>query len=239
MVQLIMKKHFLLLFFVVFIYGCFSNKNITGKYASISNNDAYQFKSDSTFIYEYKAFHLYKYSTGKWKRIGTNEILLNSYNRDISIPIEVFGINKSETDSININIELQINHGMILSNYKCYIFIDNKLSKIKRCDSLSFIRESSSFRNIYFKFIKEPLQIVSDRVTSPLITNKLEISNRFANENLKMKIVFDDSYFTYMPFNNDTLKVKSKKILTYNSYLKKWQSIPKVNDKENIFFDFK
>jgi hypothetical protein len=216
------------------VLGCSVKKEVPGKYMSKNNPNFIQLRNDHTFIYEYRALHLYQQSIGNWQVIGKSLIVLNSDIKNTIVPVKVSnktnGMNKNNMVSIDLNIK----GSHPLEDYKCQICINDTNYCIKRCDSLSSILIKSPIKSIYFKFVREPKSVTTTAIPLPLITEKYYPTVKIGND-LEVKIDFNDTYFYYKAFNNDTVKVASNGIKIFNSYNGKWEKISKVPATVNLF----
>jgi len=225
---------FIILGMAFMVFGCSVKKEVSGKYMSKNNPNFIQFRSDNTFIYEYRALHLYQQSIGKWQAIGNSLVVLNSDIKTTTIPIKVSSVQKgiNEKNIVSVDLNIQGNHP--LEDYKCQICINDTNYCIKRCDSLSSILIKSPIQSIYFKFVREPKSVITTAIPLPLITEKYYPTVKSGNK-LEIKIDFSDVYFYYKAFNNDTVKVTSNGIKMFNSYNSKWEKISKVPTTINLF----
>lgn len=213
--------------------GCSVKQDIVGKYMSKNNPNYLQLRKDGTFIYEYRALHLYQQSIGKWDKGSDDLITLNSPIKSTIIPITI--TNRSTATGNNITIKLNISDSKTLADYKCRLYINDAIYCIKRCDSLSSIPISSPIGSMYFMFIKEPQELTNTYVALPLTTNKCSPESKNGNNNFEVKADFSDTYFYYKAFNNDTLKIKHNGIQVFNSNKGKWEKLFKVSDATNLF----
>jgi hypothetical protein len=207
---------------------------LVGKYTSTTNPNCFLFKSDSTFLNEYREGHAVKYSKGSWKRQSQNIILLNTEIKNTNIPMKVTASNGGIANEIQIKVNLTIKNGLNLSNYYCYVYGNNQIQKKIRCDSLLNIKLRPSIDELHFVFIKNSSPPII--YTFPLTTAKARLDH-FSN-NIIIDIDIEDLYFNYHPFDNEIIRQKPKGIEIFNSYLNKWQTIPKVSNKTNIFIHF-
>ena len=229
---------FNLLFGIIFLCGGCSI-NVVGKYSSIRCLSSFQFKGDSTFMYKYRSYHLYQYSRGKWEWINRNMITLTSDIKDITIPLSVKEIGHIDGTTSNIiSIDLDIKNSQSLADYMCEVYINDVLYCIRRCDSIASIPVTVPIRNCYFNFTKDPQIALATAVSPPLLTNKYRSNSSIMGNKLIIAISFDDSYFFYKAFNDDTIRVKKQGIRIFNPDLKKWKKISKVSDESNIFSRF-
>jgi len=223
----------------ILLYSCSSNREITGKYSSTNSPYAFQFNKDSTFTYGYLEFHSYEYSTGWWRKINRNHILLNSIIQYTIIPLEIQKLNSNDEKQPDfLSVEINIK-GMNLADYRCLIFINDSLDLVKRCDSISKIKLKKPINSLFFKFIQEPVKITTDLFSyNPLITEKL-YPEKIDLYNSKIRIAFNDSLFAYKIFNDELIKVKNNKVKIFNSYKNKWEAIPKVPDSTDIIVGYR
>jgi hypothetical protein len=231
---MIKKYTYIIIGMALMFFSCSVKRDIPGKYMSKNNPNFVQFRSDHTFIYEYRALHLYEQSIGKWQTTGKNLIILNSDIKSTIIPIKVSNnLNRANENNI-VSIDLNIKGVHALEDYKCQICINDTNYCIKRCDSLTSIPIRSPIHSIFFKFVREPQAVTTTAISLPLVTDKYFTEAKTGN-NLTVKIDFSDTYFYYKAFNNDTLKVKGNAIKMFNSYKGKWEKILKVSDATNLF----
>lgn len=220
----------------LFFTSCSINQEVAGKYMAANNPNYLQLKKGGTFIYEYRAMHLYQHSIGKWEKRKDNQIVLNTPIKSTVIPINV--VQQSTGMGNNISINLKISDSKSLSDYKCRVYINDVAYCTKRCDSLNSITVNSPISNMYFMIIKEPQEITNTYVSLPLTTNKYSPKLKIGNK-LEVKIDVNDNYFYYKSFNNDTLIVKHNAIKMFNGNKGKWEKLSKVPESTNIFSRYK
>lgn len=226
------------LIFILQLSGCISPLNISGKYGSHENANVFQLLKDSTFIYEYRAYHFYEYSTGTWKITNRGSVNLNSHIKNTRIKINCQESKDDKLEGKNlININFKIKNGLNLSDYICEVIINDHIFLTKRCDSILTFPVDLKIKSIAFKFKKEPIKITSNRIIAPLITDaffpKFELSGSF-----KFYFDIDDAWFGYTPFVNEHMKIRKNNLKLFNTYSNKWERIPKLPDSAKIFFDF-
>ena len=226
-------KSYIIIGIALLFCGCSIKKDITGKYMSKSNPNYLQFRENNTFIYEYRAQHLYQQSIGKWEKGSKNLVILNSEIKSTAIPLNVSKLNKINGGN-NISIKLNIMGNESLSDYQCIVFVNDVKYCLKRCDSLTAIPVNSPIKSIYFMFIREPKTVTTTYIPLPLTTNKYIPDVKNGN-NLEVKVNFNDIYFYYKAFNNEKLKIKGDGIKIFNSYKGKWEKLKRVPDSTNIF----
>ena len=225
---------------IVLIYSCASNSNVIGKYATRKYPDKFQFKKDSTFIYEYGSFELYMYSTGNWKKTNNNTIILSSKIKNVSVPWKMY---MKDNQSSGIESKLSINVKVIgklnLNDYMCRIFINDNLYKMKSCDSLSGIALSLSDSTIRLQFIRRP----SGQDATSMVAEPLNIPKFGIKPEVRKTVVIDatviDSFFYYRPFKSEVIKLGDSCIKLYDPKRKRYEKIPKIPESDNIFSRFK
>ncbi|WP_155977967.1 hypothetical protein [Pedobacter glucosidilyticus] len=221
---------------LLLLCGCSLKKGVSGKYYKSPN--AFQFYSDSTFRYEYKESHLYKYSTGNWKQIDKGLISLNSTKKFGDIPLEVHYLDKDkESDRNEISIKIDLKGRGSLSDYICRIMLNDKIYTERRCDSLAYFYIKEPIKSLYLQIINEPVIAVTTYVPFPLITEIIYPKNTIGN-NINLTLMLDASNFYYKCFDNDILEVKRKSVKIYNPDRKKWEEMPRVSNQTQIFSRF-
>lgn len=222
----------------IILYGCSTKINFTGKYISKNGPNYIELKADSTFIYEYRMFHLYQRSFGKWDRKNERFAQLNSDIKYTNVPLIVSAVNNNgvETEN-NISIDLKIKEGFELVGYRCRIYINDKIYLSIRADSLHNIPIREPINDIFFHILKEPKIVTSTYISPPIITDQYNPKNN-QNNKLKIEINVDDSYFYYRVFNMNPVIIKKNKIKLFNPHENKWEKLFKVSNKMNIFSSF-
>jgi hypothetical protein len=215
------------------ICGCSVNNNFTGKYMSKNNPNYIQLRRDSTFIFEYRALHLYEHSTGAWQKKEKNSIVLNSKIKSTILPLSVALIN--ETNDYNtISFKLNIIRNESLADYRCGLYINDKLYCLRSCDSAALMHVNIPIYSMHFILIKEPRVFNSTYVALPLMTEKynptLEKGNR-----PEVTVNLNDNYFYYKAFNNEMLKVMRNGLKLFNSSTKKWETLLKAPNDTKLF----
>ena len=223
---------------VLCFYGCASNKQIVGKYANTKSPDSFQFNSDSTFIYQYRAYHAYEHATGRWKMKNNDAIILNSNIHDIVIPssLTLSDYLSNQTYAI-LTFEPRISEGES-SDYKCEIFINDSLFDTRRAHAINKMSINKPVKTILLKFFKEPLKPNSTYFSLfPLITKKFSI-DRNAGVAINIVSTINTMLFGYHVFSNELIKVHSKGIKRFYLTNSRWKTIPKVPDSSNIFVKY-
>jgi len=197
----------LLLFLIILLPTIFFSNNY--KETIYKTKDGFyelSLKSDSSFFVSYLCgFHL-KYIRGYWKKNYNNEIILTSkYENLKDIPISVEEIKINDNDSITFNIISEIPAD---SSIKTELILDttsylyNKLLRTSSKINFSDVRVRTYFNSEYS--IREPLQ---NELISEIYKVKSTETNYF-------KINWDvkGEMFYYETIQNDTLKIKGKKL---------------------------
>lgn len=225
-----------------FLSSC-TGLDIVGKYSSGNSQKAFEFKSDSNYVYEFRAFHYYEYSSGKWVAASRKKVVLNSNISDLVIPLKVEKVNdKRVSNSNTVFVDFNIANGN-LSDYQCRVFINDSIYAVRRnmtslirCDSLSKIQIDSPLKSIYFQIIDEPEAVNYTYISPPLVSQKYVADKDYGN-NLKIELEFSDSFFFYVPFKNQVV-VKGKNKIKWITTGNKRETIPKVSDDSVILSDF-
>ncbi len=144
-------RKFLIFGMAIFMFGCAPKNNFVGKYISKDGPNYIELKEDSTFTYESRLFHLYQRSFGKWNINGGKRIGLNSKVQSIHLPLLAIRKKNNEIGSNNVmSLSLSLNGDSSLSDYKCRIYINEKLYSTKRGDSLFNIPIKEPIKEIFF-----------------------------------------------------------------------------------------
>ncbi|MXV18008.1 hypothetical protein [Hufsiella ginkgonis] len=217
---------------ILALQSCSAMKDITGKYSSKYYEHFLKLNLDSTFKYEFRSFHMYAQSSGKWLRTGKKKLLLSSNIKTTIVPVKMDVLNaRYNSLSININTSASLES----ENYRCQIYLDDSLFTIRRADSLSEFKLEHLPREIYLKFTFDPKISTSNLVSPAVITEKLNIDKSQQPMSIKLNIDLPGAFFYYKPFNHELVKIKRNSVAFYNSYKRKWEAIPKVTDSVNIF----
>ncbi len=248
-------KKIISIFLTTVLLGSCSQKVLVGKYYTKLYPDFFKFTNDSMFEYEYNFIHLKEYSSGKWLKLNSSNIItINSLIQTKKIPIVItknFG-NFDKFQTVNINFDTDTNP----KNYKCAVFIDDTLYSLKnnsilsstdipfpafckeinidniffrytRCDSLHNFKIKNPVKKIFLKIVKVPYNINSNALLKePLETEEYSLNDLKVNE-FTLNISFKDSLFNYQVFKNERIKVKRRGISIFNAKTDKWQYIPK------------
>ncbi len=82
-----MKTNLLVFMFFLFIANSSCKLHLKELYVSKNGPYVFKLKEDSTFEYQYYQFHAYEYSRGNWVKRNNRKIILNSFRKDIHIPL--------------------------------------------------------------------------------------------------------------------------------------------------------
>jgi hypothetical protein len=227
-----------------------------GKYSRVEDN--FHLNGDSTFIYEYYAFHAFENSKGTWKREGKRHIVLNSDIKSRIIPLKVIALNSPTIGETNLSIH--VNGDLDKANYKCAVFINDTLCELKfghflkstnmdkealeheinvndlwfryiRCDSLLSVTTKTPIRNIYFIIRKIPIELTSTNFApTPLETEKYFFNFNKSDNSYNIIINFNDSLFSYKVFNNEKVELTKRGIKIYSQRTKKWRFYSKMGN---------
>lgn len=223
-----MKKYTLILLLSLLLTGCSNKLLFIGKYASKNSPYGLNIKSDSTFDYKFYQFHAYEYSTGRWYKKSNGDVILNSFHKDITIPLTATE-SRFNNDSLN-KLSFEFKSTQIeAKDCECAIFINGALKEIKRCDSISLIEIKPPLREVFLQVRKSPLLMTSLRFSlDPLITNVYSTPKEYGNFT-KFNIMVNDSLFSYKVFENKLIKVKKNGIYFYDEKGEKKHWVPKLN----------
>lgn len=215
------------------IQSCVTTKDVTGKYSSRYYEHFLKLDSDSTFQYEFRSFHMYAQSSGKWLRVGKKALVLNSNITTTIVPMKIAVLDNASYNSLSINVNTV--DSLKSENYRCQIYLNNTLYAVIRADSLSEFKLAHSPRNIYLKFTFDPIVSVSNLISPPVATEKHTLGIAKAPRSIKLTLDLPASFFYYRPFNQEVLKIKRRSVAFYNSFKKRWEYVPTVPDSVNIF----
>lgn len=219
----------------VILQSCGVTGSMEGKYASGTIPSCFQFNKDSTYIYEFRKFHVYEYSTGRWTKSGKNKVVLNSDRKSVVVPMTVVESGCKQANKSVLSFNLNIKGKLQLADYGCEVYVNGNFFCLRRCDSLSVLSLNSVVKNVCLKFTKTPLTILSTLISLPLSTD-IYYPKKKGCTNLSISIAFSDSLFSYRPFINEVIKVHKNYLKYY--YDNKWQEIPKLTNDSNIFVNY-
>ena len=239
---------------ISFALGCSRNTIVTGTYSAISNPDFLQLNADSTFYYKYAAYHLSESSSGRWQKVGSNRIVLNSEFQERYLPLKVSSATKS-TDGV-LELKMLFEAEMPLANYKCAIFLNDTLYQptqnnflistgigiadfeklinlddlyqgYVRCDSLLLLKIPVMVQKLFFKVVKVPLEITTTSLIKySLQTEKYVVPPTYGGQ-MEVVVSFKDFLFNYRMFRGEELRVKRDGISIFNVNKNQWWYIPK------------
>ena len=235
-----MKSTKILLLYWLLIVGLSSCKtpidNVTGAYMSVIQNTKpyyglnlyaahkFVFNADSTFNYSYIVIgDAEKYSSGTWKQIDKNTIVLNSNVQSNIIPLNV-EIVPSDNKNPMINFKLIV-PGKEEKEYRAtpqYAMIEDKLyvpnfDPDRGSYSYEITNYYSNNHELFFKVSKEP-RIVERIGTRPykeyyiLETEHKKITTN-DGDIINVTVIVPDSLFSYRVFNTEKIKVDGKNLI--------------------------
>ena len=225
-----MKKHAPVLLLSLLLASCSNKWIFIGKYASNNSPYGLNIKSDSTFDYKFYQFHAYEYSTGKWYKKSHGDIILNSFHKDITIPLAVTESSELKNENVNkFSFEFRSNE-IAAKDCECAIIINDTVKEIRRCDSIALVEIKIPVHKLFVEVRKSPLLMTSLRFSlDPLITKVYSTSKDYGNF-IKFNIMVNDSLFSYKVFDNKAIKVKKGGIYFHNDKGDKKHWIPKLNE---------
>jgi hypothetical protein len=239
---------------IAFTFSCSRKTVVVGTYSAKSNPDSFQINSDSTFYYKYSAYHLSEFSSGRWRKLSNNRVVLNSGFQDKYLPLKVSYIAKSIREGLELNLHFDVE--MPLGNYKCAIFLNDTLyrpienrylsstgisvldfgksvnvndfySDYTRCDSLLSLKFPVTAQSFFFKIVKVPLEVnTTSLIKYSLQTEKYNLLHTDSSQ-IEVNLSFKDFLFNYRIFKNEELKVKNSRISIFNINTGRWWDIPK------------
>lgn len=216
--------------------GCRTKIDVIGKYASKINSNIIHLKDDSTFQYQYRAFHLVENSSGNWTLKNNRLVLLQSNIKSTVVPLDV----KENLDTAQQNRStLKVNFHVIgkeLSDYsiKCIVNEDQIINR--RGDSINTLQFDGPINKISFKILSAPRLLTSNLISQPLST-EVYITKGNSASSFDINIKVDPKLFFYTSFNDEQLKVGEGYVKLYNDFKKRWEKIEKVNDSVNVFIN--
>ncbi|MGZ3763604.1 MAG: hypothetical protein ACXVA2_03025 [Mucilaginibacter sp.] len=230
-----MKTVFKILIILI-ISGCSADRQFFGKYASPNSANAFQFKSNHTFLNEYLEGEKAKHSTGRWKRVSKDTIVISSAIQTLKVPLEWTSLDSCKTNRINLSIDLKIDSGLDLANYYCYVNVNNNVPfEGNRCNAISSLYINKPVYGINLVFTKVPHRPIDGGF--PLETDTLKFDKPLSHD-IKIKVRIKDSFFDYNPFNNVKIKTGKNSIELYNCYLDKWITIQKQPRSSHVFLNW-
>ena len=216
-------------FLSLLLASCTNKIVLDGKYASQESPYGFVLKSDSTFEYKFYQFHAYEYSSGKWYRKNSKSIVLNSgrSNTDIPlIPVSIIQLRDSSTNKFSFDFS---SNGIAAKDCECAIIINDTSKVIRRCDSISLINIEMIVNKLFVEVRKSPLQMTSFRFSLyPLVTNVFSPLHSKGNV-VKLKIIINDSLFSYRVFNSEKIGIRRRGLSFYDSKRKGKYWVPKLN----------
>jgi len=217
----------------LFITCCYSCNRFVGKYGSQNSGNSFEFHSDSTFLNEYRIGHSVRYSSGVWHRLYKDTIVINSFIKNLTVPLKFTLKDTPSISQAKITIDLKIDSGLDLSNYRCSLFINDKMAFDRSCNEILSFIASFPVKKIYCDFYKEP-QKPTENIFQRLTSDTLYIGS-VQKKDINITANFADVLFSYNPFNDVKIKKGSNQIALYNGYSHQWQTFSKLPRKAHIF----
>ena len=219
-----MKSVSIYLFFVVMLSACSTSKEISGEYSSRRIPYVFNLNKDSTFFYRYKFEIDYEYSLGRWNKTGKNAVVLNSHYKERLLQLETEHDKTGKIDVISLNI---VTPDFDRKYYECLIFVNGALHAKQKCDSTISESIRKPVENIFLGF-------TADRTVDPLLATRAldtvyteKFYPQAAFDKYTLRIVYNDSLFSYRVFDNETFKITRKGLIFYDPKRKTRQTIPK------------
>jgi hypothetical protein len=210
----------------IFIYfSCQVATTVTGVYSSSKNHNKFIIHEDSTFEYSYYIVAGYadKISSGKWRQINKNTIILNSNIRTNIIPLYIEVI-PTQNEKNNVKLSLNV-FGKNKKDYLCVPY-SNETYFLPDFfpDRGDYDFESAlPITHLFFKIYKEPL--ILERFGPQREYNILETESRSINltkgDSIHISINLSDSLFFYEVFDNTILKINGNTLTFKDSKNKK------------------
>ena len=230
-----MKSTRHLLFYWLLIIGLSSCKTpieVMGTYTSLFKNNPHRLNiytvhkfvinADSTFNYFYIVIgDAEKYSSGTWKRIDRNTIVLNSDVQSNIIPLNVEIVPSDNKNSV-INLKLIV-PGKDEKEYRItpqYAIIEDKWYVPNfESDRGSYSYEETNYysnnHELFFKVSKEPRVFIPGRGKREYYLLETEHKKITMNDGdiVNVTVTVPDSLFSYRLFNFEKIKVNGGKMI--------------------------
>ena len=210
---------------ILFLFcNCSPGSKLSGVYSGNRTYTTFVLKDDSTFSYQYKFEFDYKYSIGKWSRVGKNTISLNSHYKEKLLQLKT---EQSIDSSDNIDLTI-ITPGFERKYYECLIFINDSLYAKHKCDSVISLSVRKPVENVFLGLtadLKADTILITrslDTIYTEKFYPKPDTFNKYT-----LRIAYNDSLFNYKIFNNEILKISRKGLIFYDPKQKVRQTIPK------------
>lgn len=207
---LMRNKHYniRLIVFILFIFcNCSSGLKLSGVYSGNRTYTTFILNDDSTFSYRYKFEFDYEYSLGRWSKIGKNTVALNSHYKEKLLQLKTEH-NTGSSEKIYLTI---VTPNFDRKYYECLIFINDSLYTKQKCDSTISVSVRKPVKNVFLGFTADlkadPL--LATRALDTVYTETLYLqSDTF--DKYTLRIVYNDSFFNYKVFVNETFKITRK-----------------------------
>ncbi len=199
---------------VILFINCSSNKNLVGQY--YGSIQIMNLLGDSSFSYIETYDINSRTSSGMWKLVNDNTIVLNSYLNIESLPLVVIEKSSKEQNTTKLSYEFTLNplDNIDEEDIKLYSILINDQILIHFDQNLNTIVNTSDTIRKFQIFI-HPNNIIFTNINETLSTSLYYVQNVKAN-NFSITIPFSISTIVYESINSDTLILKNK-MLYWNS----------------------
>lgn len=150
-----MKYSFFSISLLLLVFFSPAKGQVYGKYATDGKPDFFQFNSDSTFRYEFRSFHSFRFSEGEWSIDKSGKyLILNSYKQDAEPVIgmhECSITSKQDSTATNsISFNFTTSGRFNPHDFKCEIVINDTIYDVIKNGILSTTGEkiTDSYNNI-------------------------------------------------------------------------------------------
>ena len=226
----LIKNLLFYLLLIISLCSCKSTVNVVGTYLSLFRDNphkldiyrAHRFviNADSTFNYSYIVIgEIEKYSSGTWRQINSNTIILNSDIQSKIMPLDV-DIIPSENKDATINVTLIIPE-KDEKDYRCipyFELMENYYVENFLPDRGSYSYKKTNYysnnHELFFKVSKEPYGFIPGRGKREYYLLDTEHKKITTNDGdiVNITVSVPDSLFSYRVFNNTKIKFKGDKL---------------------------
>ena len=224
------KNLFIVCLLIIGLSACRVPVNVIGTYLSPFRDNPHKLdiytahnfviNADSTFNYFYIVMgDTEKYSSGTWKQIDRNTIILNSDVQSNIIPLNI-EVTSSDNKNPMINLKLVV-PGKNGKEYRVTpqyaignSYVDNFLP-----DSGRYSYEETNYysneHELFFKVSKEPRELIPGRGRKEYYLLETEHKKITLNDGdiVDITVSVPDSLFSYRVFNSEKIKVDGKKLI--------------------------
>lgn len=213
------------LLLALFLMGCSSQKK-AGNYFSEKSPYSFVVNEDGTFSYRYKLGPAYQHAEGAWIEGAKNKIKLNSSIKSTSIPLEIQERDNDTFARKRLNLFV-VDVDMPAKErpyYRCGIFVNDSLLHTQSCDSLNLFEIDRPVTSYFFSLSSDERK--PGRFLDTLFSKK-EYTKMSTGNLLEVKFVYNDSFFSYRVFNNETLRISRKGLRFFVAKDDKWYFLPR------------